>query len=263
MSEHRGPKASVIKVLSRISAVIITAAAVTAILLYFHIQPPPPPPPPPRPPALVQSNFQSRDDSFSSNAVAFPHSVTTGNLIVVAISQYQGTVSGVRDDQSDTYTEITAQSANMSPDNDYVELYYGKNVKGGATTVTVAFSQTGDNNVGIYEFSGLDTASPLDHVTSSSHVGNDPDGGTLHTMMDNELIFVVGVDDNGNIDSANNVSPKPGIGYILLHHVDDYTIEKFYAEYRIAVHGSYHTDFTIAAAQADWAVIGASFKQTH
>jgi glucose/arabinose dehydrogenase len=185
--------------------------------------------------------------------LTFPSSVTTGDLIIVAITQFEGSVSSVRDHQSNTYTQVTAaQHANTSYN--YAQLYYAKNVTGGTTTVTVTFSISADN-VGIYEYSGLDTTSPLDQVVSNVGVANTPNGGTLNTTKDNELYFAVGVDDNGN-----NSSPSAGSGYTLEDHQDD-TLhhERFYSEDRISAHGSYQTNFSIAAP-SDWAVIGASFK---
>ncbi len=203
-------------------------------------------------PALVQKNFQSQHTS--SNALAFTSNVTAGNTILVAITQWNTTVSSVTDNRGNTYTAVTpARHANTSTD--YAELYYAKNVAGGATTVTVAFSGTADTNVGIYEYSGLDPISPLEQLASNTGFGSAPNGGTVTTATDNELYFAVGVDDNGN-----NVAPTAGSGYTLENHQDDSTShERFYSEDRISAHGSYSTNFTIGTS-SNWAVIGASFK---
>lgn len=207
-------------------------------------------------PALMQKNFYVQSSDTRTNTVSFPSSVMAGNLIIVAITHFIGAVSSVTDNQGNTYTQATAsQHANASKD--YVELYYAKNVRGGATTITVTFSVLG-GDVGIYEYAGLNTTSPLDQVASNTGSGTSPDGGILSTTSDNELYFVVGVDDNGD-----NIDPSAGSGYTLENHEDDSTHhERFYSEDRISAHGSYQTNFLISSQSSPtvWAVIGASFK---
>jgi hypothetical protein len=188
--------------------------------------------------------------------------VLAGDVIIVAITQFQGVVTSVSDSQNDTFTTISAQQVNTSPDNDYVELYYAKGVKGGATTVSVLFSEMTDANVGIYEFSHLNTLSPLDSTVAATDSSNTPDGGPITTTQNREVIFVVGVDDDGTDGAGHVVPPTAGSGYTLLDHVDDdQQYERFYDEYVIVSPGAYHTNFKIASSTADWGVIGASFKQ--
>jgi hypothetical protein len=212
------------------------------------------------PPALVNHNFNGEYTNSPLNTVAFPKSAVAGDLIIVAITQYQGTVSSVSDSENNMYTRVAVQNANSDPNNDYVELYYAKNVKGGATTVTVTFSAAGDTNVGIYEFAHLDTLSPLDLVAKNTGSGNAPNGGTLSTSNDNDLYFAVGVDDDNSTSPEKTTPASAGSGYILVDNADDPNTEKFYAEYRISPHGVYQTNFSIQL-QSEWAVVGASFKQ--
>ncbi len=211
---------------------------------------------PPSVPTLVQKDFHIQSQDTTSSTVSLPSSATTGDLIIVAITQYKGEVSSVMDNQGNSYIQVTsAQHANSS--SDYVQMYYAKNVTGGATTVIVTFSISG-GNLGIYEYSGINTTSPLDQVVTNSGSGDTPNGGTLNTTNDNELYFVVGVDDNGD-----NIAPSAGNGYTLENHEDDSSKhERFYSEYRISAHGSYQTDFSISSRLSPtvWAIIGASFK---
>jgi len=206
---------------------------------------------PPPLPALVQKNFQSGANTVSD--VKFASTVTAGNLIIVAITQWEGVVTDVTDNLGNSYIPVKAtQHANEA--HDYVELYYAKQVASGATTVIVRFSLNGDENIGIYEYSGLDTLSPLDQVVSNTGEGNTPDGGALHSTTNNEIYFVVGVDDDGN-----NSSPVAGNGYTLEDHQNDSSNERFYSEYCLCTHESSQTNFSIAIPSY-WAVIGASFK---
>lgn len=211
---------------------------------------------PPSVPTLVQKEFHIQNQDTTSSAVSLPSSVTTGDLIIVAITQFKGAVLSVMDNQGNSYIQVTsAQHANSA--SDYVQLYYAKNATGGATTLIVTFSISG-GNLGIYEYSGINTTSPLDQVVSNTGTGVTPDGGTLNTTNDNELYFVVGVDDNGD-----NIAPSAGNGYTLEDHEDDSSNhERFYSEDRISAHGSYQTDFSISSRSSPtvWAIIGAAFK---
>jgi hypothetical protein len=180
--------------------------------------------------------------------------VTTGNLIVVAITQFQNALTSISDNLGNTYIEATA-SRHANSSSDYVQLYYAKNISGGAATITINFAGTTDSNIGVYEYSGLNSTSPLDQVTSGTGSGSSPNGGVLYTTLDNELYFVVGVDDYG----LNN-APTPGSGYTLEHHQDDSTNhERFYTQDKITNQGSINTNLTIGTG-SNWAIIGASFK---
>jgi hypothetical protein len=238
------------------------------LLLHPHASTPPPNPPSPSQsgrmptptptptltsqpiPILVQENFSVQNQPTSSNTLTFPKRVRAGDLIIVAITNFLRSISSVTDNQDDTYIQVAAaQHANNHTD--YVLLYYAKNVAAGQTTITAQ----GGGNMGIYEYSGLDPLSPLDQVASNAGMGNTPNGGIVNTTKDNELYFVVGVDDNGG-----NTSLSAGNGYILRDVEADSTHhERFYTEDRVAAHGSYSTDFTIAVG-SHWAVIGATFK---
>lgn len=202
--------------------------------------------------SLVQKKLQVQFSS--SNAVSFNSSVSTGNTIIVAVTQYNKTLSSVSDNQGNTYTAVnTALHAN--PVEDYVELYYAPNVTGGTVTVTVTFAGQTSNNVAVYEYTGLDQTSPLDKKAANTGNSSSPNGGTLTTTIDGELYFAVGVDNNGN-----NTTINPGSGYTLENNQNDSTQnERFYTEDKILNHGSYSTNFSIATG-SKWAVIGASFK---
>jgi hypothetical protein len=213
-------------------------------------------------PGLTQRGFLRTGDSHNVNSQSFANSVLAGDVIVVAITQFQGGVTSVSDSQTDTFTLVGAQLVNTSPATDYVELYYAKDVKGGITTVSVLFSESTDANVGIYEFSHLNTQSPLDRLATETDSSNMPNGGMITTTQSREVIFVVGVDDNGTDDAGHIVTPIAGSGYMLLDHIDDdQQYERFYDEYRTVPPGAYQTNFKVASNNADWGVIGASFKQ--
>ena len=77
--------------------------------------------------------------------------------------------------------------------NGFVEkLYYAKNIKGGADTATVTLSGSTHLEVFVYEYSGLDTASPLD-ISATPHTGTSVTGtsGSLATANANDLLFAL------------------------------------------------------------------------
>lgn len=98
----------------------------------------------------------------ANNAVAFTNNVTLGNLIVVAIvttSTTTGSVTNVTDSLGNGYTRIFTDetSGNLGD----VELYYAKNILGGANTVTATFSGSISTAMIVREYYGLDPVSPL------------------------------------------------------------------------------------------------------
>jgi hypothetical protein len=104
----------------------------------------------------------------------------SGNLIVVgwqvgAGSNTTTTVSSMSDNASNTYAEAGAAKA-VNSTGDIVDLWYAKNSKAGATSLTVTPSASVTNTaLVVWEFAGADTNSPLDQTAVLS---NQP--GTLN-----------------------------------------------------------------------------------
>jgi TIR domain len=117
--------------------------------------------------AFVHDNFSS--SSGSTNSVSL--GVTSGDLLIVAITQYERTLLGsnpVTDDKGDQYQEVGNLIANPNQQQDYAELYYTHNAKGGPTSVTVSFNPPppedtnigGNTSLGLYEYRGLGSLDP-------------------------------------------------------------------------------------------------------
>ena len=69
-------------------------------------------------------------------------------------------------------------------------IYYVPNIKGGANTVTVTFNQSAASpDIRVLEYSGLNTASPLDATAVGSGNGTAASSGSASTTSANELIF--------------------------------------------------------------------------
>ena len=137
---------------------------------------------------LVQHTYAR---AASPIGVSFGSNVTSGNLIVVAVSADvdTSTVSSISDTLGNTYARI--QQGLRGPDNAVsAELWYAKNVAGGATSVTVTMTGTNAHFVSINEISGLDQTNPLDQ----SAINTNPtapvwSSGSQTTSSANELVF--------------------------------------------------------------------------
>ena len=234
---------------------------------------PTPTPTPPLPPPRLLQHIRS-SNSGSTNTVSFPNTVQKGDVILVAITQFERKVSstGVVDNTKNTYKMIDSAVAHPDTGQDYAELYIAQNVTGGATQIVVSFgepsdSDGGDTNVGIYEFSGLSAASPLgDHASDTSNMGLDSTPTIRRVLNTSGMVVCFAVaTDSGLQDNqqATNNAIFPGKGYELPSS-DDAVLdagnqERYYAEYAIVGAGGCMPNFTIGYPSY-WAIIGVALN---
>ena len=131
---------------------------------------------------------------------AFPATTCTipataaGNLIVVAWSSTWGTIpttSSMIDNAGNVYTSAGNARA-VDGTNDMVDIWYAKNSSAGATTLTITPNPSGNNGAAvIWEFSGVDTVSPLDQtaVLNSQGASTTPLGAPVTTTAPSEVII--------------------------------------------------------------------------
>lgn len=155
--------------------------------------------------AYVQSKWCQEYSGTSVNC-AFDSSVTSGNLIVAIVKLFNpsSVVYSVSDSQGNTYTLARQHGPGWY---NFLAITYAKNVTGGSDTVTVNCNGSGSAvcAVGILEYSGIDTASPLDQVNSKSCPDSDPyiGSGSVTTTSNDELIV-------GAAMSPNSLTPSDG-----------------------------------------------------
>jgi hypothetical protein len=146
---------------------------------------------PPAPPTitLVQA-AQKEGSAVASVVAAFPSNNTAGNLIIafVRMSTTSQTVA-ITDTLGNSYTEAVSQP--QAADGHQIHVFYAKNILGGANTVTAIFSSTNNHPwMTVYEYSGLDTANPLDQTAKSQGSGSVVNTGPTATIsVANELVF--------------------------------------------------------------------------
>jgi hypothetical protein len=131
--------------------------------------------------------------AFPAVACAIP-ATATGNLIVVAWSSTWGTIpttSSIADNAGNVYNSAGIARA-VDGTSDMVDIWYAKNSKAGATTLTITPNPSG--NIGaavIWEFSGVDTISPLDQtaVLNSQGVTTTALGSSVTTTASSEVVI--------------------------------------------------------------------------
>lgn len=159
--------------------------------------------------ALVQSNKAGPTGGSASLSVTFSSSTTSGNLIVVAFAwDSNGTVSSVTDNKSNTYS-AAGSVANNTNSSTSCMIYYAKNISGGAShQVTVTISASTTIRVAVAEYSGADTAAPLDQ--SAVGTGNTSSMVTSSVTLsaNNELLACIGMISDGFF-----AAPTAGTGY--------------------------------------------------
>ena len=101
------------------------------------------------------------------------------------------TVSTISDTRGNTYTLAVGPTTGTGLRQ---SIYYARNIAGGSNTVTVTFNQAATFvDVRVLEYSGLDTANPLDQATGAAGTGTLASSGAVNTTSASELIFGAGM----------------------------------------------------------------------
>ena len=160
--------------------------------------------------ALVQSNAVE-GSGLASLSVPFASANTAGNLIIafVRMSTASQTVT-VSDTAGNAYADAVAQP--QTTDGHQIHIFYAKNIRSGANTVTASYSGTNNHPwLAIYEYSGLSTSTPLDQTAKGQGSGTTVStNATSTTSSANELVFAAA-------GFANNYTGivTAGLGYSL------------------------------------------------
>ena len=103
---------------------------------------------------------------------------------------FDGTASpsSVSDTQGNTFVQIGSQL--MSPEGTGAQVYYAKNIKGGADTVTIHFS-VDSANVEIYltEYYGLNKTTPIDAQAGTTGAAGAVSSGAVTTTVAGDIIY--------------------------------------------------------------------------
>lgn len=257
-------------IISSIVVGLLRFESINIISMPFPLPIPLRPTPTSIPPAFVQGSF----NASSGNTNTMSLSVTHGDLLIVAVTQYERTLLGstpVTDDRGDRYQKAGNLIANPSQQQDYAELYYVLSAKGGLTTVTVSFNPPpdtdgGDTSLGLYEYRGLGSLDSALATTSKDVNGNILTvSSKLNTTAASEMCFALGIDSGPQKQGEkNNITVTKGKGYVLRYPTGNQTTdaandERLYTEDAFVAPGGCIPNFTIAYPSF-WGIIGAAFK---
>ncbi len=197
--------------------------------------------------SVVQSAQQHDQVSGTTTSKAFASNVAAGNLIVAVCGWIDITTTcSVSDSLGNSY--VSAVGPTNMPSSGYrAQIFFAKNIVGGACTVTMTISATNINRrLGIAEVAGADAAAPLDVVSANTGTLSVPDSGSATTTVADEIIFGWCMSDGGN---------TAGTGFTEVQRIG---LEEF-EEKIVAVTGTYSATFT--GSSGDWAAQMATFKQ--
>jgi hypothetical protein len=120
--------------------------------------------------------------------LAFPANTLAGDLLLVAFDYKGTTVSSVTDTQGSVFTPLGNQLA--TPGGALSRVYYAKNIKGGADTVTVKLSAV-SSHLGVYlsEYSGINPTNPIDAQVGASGSAGAVSSGNATTTATGDIIY--------------------------------------------------------------------------
>jgi hypothetical protein len=202
--------------------------------------------------ALRQTNA-AEGSGVSSVSTNFPASNITGNL-VIAFVRMSTTTQTVRvtDTAGNVYTDAVSQV--QSADGHQIHIFYAKNVRGAANTVTATFSSGNAHPwLAVYEYSGLNTTSPLDKKAGAQGSGATPSATVASTTAPNELLFV-----GSGLPAAFAGSLSAGAGFALLRQ-DTGSSRGANESGVVATPGSYSAKVNLSG-NANWTAAIATFK---
>jgi len=139
--------------------------------------------------AFVQAIGNAVGGSVSTYSVSFPGNTTAGDVILVGFDYTGGlTVTSVTDTQGNTFLPVGGQLT--SPGGSSSSLYYAKNIRGGADTVTVTVSAaTGGIELYLAEYTGIDTVNPIDAQAGAVGFAGTVSSGNATTTVAGDIIF--------------------------------------------------------------------------
>ena len=143
-------------------------------------------------PGHVQSRAQEIT-SGTLNSLAFSNANAAGNLIVVYVIWNNTSGVTLTDTRGNTYASA-APAVRWNNNTWSSQVFYAKNIAGGANTVRATFASAINSfaDVYIHEYSGLDKASPLDVSSAAAGSARAMNSGSATTTNANDLIFGAG-----------------------------------------------------------------------
>ncbi len=200
---------------------------------------------------LVQS-ASVQGTGVGSIARAFPAVNTAGNLIIafVRMSTTTQTVT-VTDSAGNAYVSAVSQA--QTSDGHQACIFYAKNIKGGANTVTATFSGTNNHPwLAVYEYNGVSTLDQTAHAQGYGATAGS--GATAATTSANELVFT-----GMGVPSSASVSVTAASGKMEQFDNTLYGSQAANEDGTTTSTGSFAGSFSLSSSQ-NWSCVTATFK---
>jgi len=138
---------------------------------------------------FVQAVASTASGSANSLSLSFPANTLAGDLVLFVFDFGASTTpSSVTDSQGNIFTPVGTQLA--SPGGSQNVVYYAKNIKGGADTVTVTIAAKA-NNLELYltEYTGIDQTNPIDAQAGASGSSGPVSSGNATTNFAGDVVY--------------------------------------------------------------------------
>ena len=150
----------------------------------------------PATPTYVQGRANEAARATTTNAVAFSSANTAGNLLVVYAIWDNSSAATISDTRGNSYASV-APPSRWKGSAWSSQVFYAKNVAGGANTVTLSLTAavTSWSVVYVHEYSGLDKVSPIDVSVVGTGTSSAMSSGSATTTNPTDLVFGAGASD--------------------------------------------------------------------
>lgn len=206
---------------------------------------------------LVQSTSNGRINT-NAPTVVFENNITTGNLIVFALSAAEEPMGTPTDSRGNTYIMASSGSC-FAGTGTY--LWYAKGVIGGSNTITVTGgAATNDVAVYAYEYAGASKTDPLSIAVSNTGNNTTPLTSDFLVRDNNSIIFAIAVDADGSgqtyaaAGSYTKRNEYPNGSQFVGSATEDHGFNSRTIGGKI-----YNASFTLGTSTT-WAILGAVFR---
>ncbi len=204
---------------------------------------------------LLKQKAANTTTSAQNLSATLPSAVTAGNLIVVSMSGWPNlpAATAVTDTLGNTYASAGTVLTSLGA---YSAIYYAGNVKGGTGTVTVKTVKSGGQiSMAVAEFSGVDSASPLDKTAGAVGSGTSPSSGAMTPARGGELVIGSGTHNGSTVTTAGT-----GFTMIAIPTEDSNTHQPLAMEYMVLSGISQTSPGFSLARGYSWTQNGVLFK---
>jgi hypothetical protein len=141
------------------------------------------------PASFVQAAASAASGTATTLSLAFPSNTRAGDLLLVAFDYTSNaTPTSVTDSQGNVFTEVGSQLS--TPGGALSRVYYARNIKGGADTVTVTLSASSSYlELYLNEYSGINTTNPIDAELGASGSAGAVSSGNVTTTAAGDIIY--------------------------------------------------------------------------